>query len=149
MTLGRLGRGVGCLSKGRCSRSARDLLRGSYSVSSAMEDCRRRLRSVPRTGLSGERHDGLNARVGRLCGCDGGVHRCRSSLRVLNGEGDFSGASGSTAFVHLGRSTVGGKRAGPTCGLRVTARGRCVAGFSLCSGPASALAFGPFVRGFG
>lgn len=47
-----------------------------------------------------------------------GAGRCTIRLRCYKSQGDCTGASVSTAFVRLGRSTVGGKRIGPTCGMR-------------------------------
>lgn len=73
---------------------------------------------------------------------------CRSRLRGLKSHGSFDGASRSTAFVHVGRSRVGGKRLGPTCGVRVTARGRFVAGLKVCEQTKSAKALVSFLGSF-
>lgn len=121
-----------------------------YVLSSVISRLGRTLRHRPTAG-SGRRGGTLHGgggRIVRLRKCHSGLVRCSGRLSALKRHGSCSGASPNTAFVHVGRSTVGGKRAGPKCGLRVNARGRFVASFHLFPGPASALALVPFFRSF-
>lgn len=68
----------------------------------------------------------LRGDVRALRSCLRHLGKCAGGLRVYKGEGDCSGASPSTAFVQVGRSTVKGKRLGPTFGLRRKISSRCV-----------------------
>ncbi len=105
-------------------------------------------RPRPKDGRRGDEIQRHGGRLGRLRKRHSGLTRCSKHLLRVNSHGSVSGASPRTAFVHVGRSTVGGKRAGPNCGLRVNARGRFVASFTLFPGPASALAVVPFFGSF-
>lgn len=86
----------------------------------------------------------------RLRRYKGQLVRCGRYFRVVKGsEGDCSGASLRTAFVHVGRSRVLGKRLGPTCGIRVTMRGCFVMRKCMDDSHASCGALVPILRGRG
>ncbi len=133
-----------------CTTSASTIRFAPSAIAALVRRLGRSLTRGPRPG-DGRRGDEIQrhgGRLGRLRKRQSGLTRCSKRLRRVNRHGSVSGASPSTAFVHVGRSTVGGNRAGPKCGLRVNARGRFVASFTLFPGPASALALVPFFGSF-
>lgn len=94
--------------------------------------------------------DVQRGRCRRLRRCLRHLGSCTCRVRAYKRrEGDCSGASRSTAFVHLGHSCVKGSRLLPTCGLRTTVYSRCVTMVSMGPCTSSVRYFIPLVRGFG
>lgn len=146
--LNRVGRGVSSFYMGfnvhrrctvRCLRRVRRRCMGLYNFSPRATIQKQKRRGAVRR----ERCSGLSRCVSELGGCTRrvGVYKSR--------HGDCSGASRSTAFVHVGGSCVNGSRLLPNCGVRLNIYSRCVTMFSMGRCTSSVRYFGPLVRGFG
>lgn len=124
---------VSCISRllAMCGRAAK-LSRASF---------------ISKHNREGDVQRGRYRRLGR---CLRHLGSCTCRVRAYKRrEGDCSGASRSTAFVHLGHSCVKGSRLLPTCGLRTTVYSRCVTMVSMGPCTSSVRYFMPLVRGFG